>query len=81
MSFDSSIRENAWKWLVLLAVAIFSVCVTTPLGEKIRLGLDLKGGTSLTLGVDEEALRESVMAQAATTASSRLCAAAWTAWA
>ena len=63
MSFDSSIRANAWKWLVLLAVAIFSVCVTTPLGEKIRLGLDLKGGTSFTLGVDEEALRESVMSQ------------------
>ena len=63
MSFDSSIRGNVWKWLVLLAVAIFSICVTTPLGEKIRLGLDLKGGTSFTLGVDEEALRESVMAQ------------------
>ena len=63
MSFDSSIRANAWKWLVLLAAAIFSICVTTPLGEKIRLGLDLRGGTSFTLGVDEEALRESAMAQ------------------
>ena len=62
MSFDSSIRANAWKWLVLLAVAIFSICVTTPLGEKIRLGLDLKGGTSFTLGVDMDALRESAMA-------------------
>ena len=63
MNFDTSIRGNMWKWLVLLAVAIFSICVTTPLGEKIRLGLDLKGGTSFTLGVDDEALRESVMAQ------------------
>ena len=67
MNFDTSIRANLWKWLVLLAVAIFSVAVTTPLGEKIRLGLDLKGGTSFTLGVDEDALRESVMAQVADT--------------
>jgi SecD/SecF fusion protein len=67
MNFDTSIRANLWKWLVLLAVAIFSIAVTTPLGEKIRLGLDLKGGTSFTLGVDEDALRESVMAQVADT--------------
>ena len=63
MNFDTSIRANLWKWLVLLAVAIFSIVGTTPLGEKIRLGLDLKGGTSFTLGVDEDALRESVLAQ------------------
>ena len=63
MNFDTSIRGNMWKWLVLLAVAIFSICVTTPLKDKIRLGLDLKGGTSFTMGVDEEALRESAMAQ------------------
>ena len=56
-----------WKWLALLVIAVFSVCVTTPLGEKIRLGLDLKGGTSFTLGVDEAALRESILAQVADT--------------
>ena len=63
MNFDTSIRANIWKWLALLALAIFSIVVTTPLGEKIRLGLDLRGGTSFTLGVDEAALRESAMAQ------------------
>ena len=63
MNFDTSIRGNIWKWLALLALAIFSIVVTTPLGEKIRLGLDLRGGTSFTLGVDEAALRESAMAQ------------------
>ena len=57
MSSDTS-RANMWKWLALLVIAVFSICVTTPLGEKIRLGLDLKGGTSFTLGVDEDALRE-----------------------
>ncbi len=66
MSSDTS-RANMWKWLALLVIAVFSICVTTPLGEKIRLGLDLKGGTSFTLGVDEDALRESVLAQVADT--------------
>ena len=62
MSFDSSMRANAWKWLALLAITVFSICVLLP-KDSIRLGLDLRGGTSFTLGVDEEALRESVMAQ------------------
>ncbi len=63
MSFDSSMRANAWKWLALLAIAIFSICVSVPPGEKIRKGLDLQGGTSFTLGVDKDALRDSVAAQ------------------
>ena len=62
MSFDSSMRANAWKWLALLAITVFSICVLLP-KDSIRLGLDLRGGTSFTLGVDEDALRESVMAQ------------------
>ena len=65
MSFDSSMRANAWKWLALLAIAIFSICVTVP-KDSIRLGLDLRGGTSFTLGVDQEALRESVLAEKGT---------------
>ena len=65
MSFDSSMRANAWKWLALLAIAIFSICVTVP-KDSIRLGLDLRGGTSFTLGVDEEALRDSVLAEKGT---------------
>ena len=65
MSFDSSMRANAWKWLALLAIAIFSICVIVP-KDSVRLGLDLRGGTSFTLGVDEEALRESVLAEKGT---------------
>ena len=65
MSFDSSMRANAWKWLVLLAVAIFSICITMR-KDSIRLGLDLRGGTSFTLGVDEEALRDSVLEEKGT---------------
>ena len=62
MSTDSSMRNDIWKWLSLLIIAIFSIYVTFPVKEKMRFGLDLKGGTSFTLGVDDEKLRESIIA-------------------
>ena len=55
-------RNDIWKWLSLLIIAIFSIYVTFPVKEKMRFGLDLKGGTSFTLGVDDEKLRESIIA-------------------
>ena len=61
MSTDS-MRNDIWKWLSLLIIAIFSIYVTFPVKEKLRFGLDLKGGTSFTLGVDEEKLRETILA-------------------
>ena len=62
MNADSSMRNDIWKWLSLLIIAIFSIYVTFPVKEKLRFGLDLKGGTSFTLGVDTEKLRESIIA-------------------
>ena len=62
MNADSSMRNDIWKWLSLLIIAIFSIYVTFPVKEKLRFGLDLKGGTSFTLGVDTEKLRESIVA-------------------
>ena len=62
MNSDAS-RNDIWKWLALLIIAVFSIYVTFPVKEKLRFGLDLKGGTSFTMGVDEDALRESAMAQ------------------
>lgn len=55
-------RNDMWKWLSLLIIAVFSIYVTFPVAEKLRFGLDLKGGTSFTLGVDEEKLRETIVA-------------------
>ena len=69
-----SFRNNLWKWVVLALVAVFSIYVTLPVSDvkdengkvvekgKIRLGLDLKGGTSFTLGVDREKLSETIVA-------------------
>lgn len=62
MAKDSAMRNNIWKWLVLLLLAAVSVHVTNPPKDKIRLGLDLKGGTSFTLGVDTDKLRENILA-------------------
>ena len=55
-------RNNVWKWLVLALVAVVSFYVCNPPKEKVRLGLDLNGGTSFTLGVDTEKLAQSIIA-------------------
>ena len=59
---NDNLRNDIWKWLALLIIAVFSIYVTFPVKEKLRFGLDLKGGTSFTLGVDKEKLRETIIA-------------------
>jgi len=54
-----------WRLFVALALIVISVVVIFPLGEKIRLGLDLKGGSHILLEcvdtpeapADEDAVR------------------------
>ena len=62
MAKDSVARNNIWKWLILALIAVISVYVCNPPSEKLRFGLDLKGGTSFTLGVDTAKLAESIIA-------------------
>ena len=74
MSSNSTSRTDIWKWLALLIIAVFSIYVTYPpvaqtdengvvvKEGKLRFGLDLKGGTSFTLGVDKDKLRETIVA-------------------
>ena len=40
MSKESAVRNNIWKWLVLLLIAVVSFYVTTPVKDKLRFGLD-----------------------------------------
>ena len=73
-SGSSSSQNNMWKWLTLLVLAVFSFYVAYPPVDKVdsdgqviqegklRFGLDLKGGTSFTLGVDRAKLREQIIA-------------------
>ena len=62
MSKDSVARNNVWKWMILALIAVISFYVCNPPAEKLRFGLDLKGGTSFTLGVDTDKLAESIIA-------------------
>jgi len=50
-------KNAVWKWLVLALVTVFSLVVVLPPKEKIRLGLDLQGGSSFTVQIDQEKLR------------------------
>ena len=63
MAKESAFRNDIWKWLTLALIAVVSIYVTNPPKEKLRFGLDLKGGTSFTLGVDTEKLRETIIAE------------------
>ena len=56
-------RNNIWKWLTLGLIAVVSFYVCNPPAEKFRFGLDLKGGTSFTLGIDKEKLAEQMLAE------------------
>lgn len=62
MAKENIVRNNIWKWLVLALVAVVSIYVCNPPSEKLRFGLDLKGGTSFTLGVDTDKLAETIIA-------------------
>ena len=62
MSKESVVRNNVLKWLVLVLLAALSWHVTMPAKDKVRLSLDLKGGTSFTLGVDTDKLAQSIIA-------------------
>jgi SecD/SecF fusion protein len=50
-------KHALWKWLVLIVAVAGSLIVVTPVKEKVRLGLDLKGGTSFAVKIDEDRLR------------------------
>lgn len=57
------------KWVILAILAAFSCYVTFPAKEKVRLGLDLKGGSSFTVQIDQERLVEDLKAEAYVLAS------------
>jgi SecD/SecF fusion protein len=55
-------NKNAmWKWLALIAITAWSLALVTPFKEKVKLGLDLKGGTSFTVQVDRDEVRKLVL--------------------
>ncbi|RPI70745.1 MAG: protein translocase subunit SecD, partial [Desulfobacteraceae bacterium] len=52
------LKTMGWKIVLILAVIVFSVVMIIPPGEKINLGLDLKGGMHLVFSVKtDEAIK------------------------
>lgn len=49
-------KNAIWKWIIFVAVTAWSISIVTPLSEKIKLGLDLRGGTRYVLQVQKEGL-------------------------
>lgn len=68
-------KNALWKWLVLIALVSVSLALVTPPVDKrdasgnvvrpgkIKLGLDLKGGTSFTVQIDQKEVREEIKAR------------------
>jgi SecD/SecF fusion protein len=46
-------KKSIFKWMLLVILVGASVATVFPVGEKVRFGLDIKGGTSFTVQIDE----------------------------
>ncbi len=49
-------KNAKWKWILLGLLALGSLMLVTPVKQKVKLGLDLQGGISFIVEVDEEQL-------------------------
>ena len=58
-------KNALWKWLILVGLVAFSLWVVTPPKEKIRLGLDLKGGTSFVVKIDKDQVEAEIRSRGA----------------
>ena len=57
-------KNAIWKWLILIMLTAWSMVMVTPLREKIKLGLDLRGGSSFVLEVDTTGLEANALKDA-----------------
>ena len=68
LNFKQLDTPSLLKWAILAVLVAFSCYVTFPAKEKVRLGLDLQGGTSFTVQIDQAKLEEDLKAQGYVTA-------------
>ncbi len=54
------VKKDGWKWLILIALLGVSFMITWPPAEKIKLGLDIRGGASFMVEVDKAELRQRI---------------------
>ncbi len=62
ISFKQLDTPSLIKWAILAVLTAFSLYVTLPMKENVRLGLDLQGGTSFTVEIDRARLYEDMLA-------------------
>lgn len=55
------LKHTWWKWLILVGALALSFSVVWPPKQKVRLGLDLQGGSSFTVQIDRERLRQELL--------------------
>jgi len=53
-------KHALWKWIVLIVAVSLSLAFVMPPKEKIRLGLDLQGGSSFTVQIDRKTLEQEI---------------------
>lgn len=46
-------KNTFWKWLLLVGLTSWSIALVYPIKEKVKLGLDLRGGTMFVLEVED----------------------------
>jgi len=54
-------KNAVWKWLLLVVLLAGSFAVVYPPSQKVKLGLDLQGGTSFTVEIDKEEIRKRIL--------------------
>ena len=57
LNFKDMDTPSLIKWAILAVLVAFSCYVTFPVKDKVRLGLDLQGGTSFTIAIDQAQLK------------------------
>ncbi len=53
-------KKTIFKWMLLAILVGLSVVMVFPVKDKVRFGLDIKGGTSFTVQIDESAMAEQI---------------------
>ena len=53
-------KHALWKWLILIALTAWSLALVVPFRSKVKLGLDLKGGTSFTVQINESEIEKQI---------------------
>jgi len=54
-------KHAVWKWPVLALLIGLAAYVTWPIGEKVRLGIDIKGGASYSLMIDTNTIIDRIV--------------------